>query len=95
MADAWQRLVTRARRAPDERGVEMPSGFDTRVLAALRRLRPSQEDEDRLILLVLRRVLYAGVAVAALSVLLNLGALTEKQESLDPAHAVVMLSYLE
>jgi hypothetical protein len=64
--DYWKRLAVVARRAPEEPALEMPFGFDTRVLADWRAQREGEEPVPW------ARLLRGALACAGLIMLLSL-----------------------
>lgn len=90
--DPWRLLADRARASQEARDEQMPRGFDTRVLAALRETR--SEGLDGSLLALLRRMAGVGFAILLISIAANQRALLSSQEFAadldDPAAALYL-----
>ena len=91
--DYWKHLAAMARQAPVEPLIEMPFGFDTRVVAAWRA--QAEENESLPWALLLRGALVCSVLIVALTVAMNYQTLKEHEPtSLAIADSAIQLTML-
>jgi hypothetical protein len=91
--DYWARLTGAARRAPGEGPLEMPFGFDTRVVADLRGSGPEPDALPGVGLL--RGALVCASLILLLSVVMNYQTLREREPgSVAIADSILRVSML-
>ena len=81
--DYWKRLAGTARRAPEEPALEMPFGFDTRVLAVWQAQREGEE------LLPWAQLLRGALVCASLIMLLSLAMNFQSMKEGDPGPVAI------